>query len=621
MSGLVAVVDWTGDQAAAPLARRLLAFGSAETSDPAKILDLADVALGARGSRVTGQLHHHVEAGVAIVAAARIDNRDELTGELGTAPSIAELLLRAYERWGHDFAERLAGDFALVVWDARRRTVLAARDPFGVTPLAYRVTRGNLALASFSEQFLALDDTPQEPDDQAVFDYLRWDYRSKERTFFRDVRWLPGGHRLLATPNGVQLTRYFGPPDEDPRLVSPQDVFQEFRRRFSRSVADRLVSDRPVVVHLSGGVDSSSIACVADGVRKEQRPETPRLLAVSARYPGLACDEGEYIRQVAERIGFPVEEWDATQPCLLDLEQPALAGPGARTGGGGGSPGDKLIAVREGARVIVSGTGGDQLGDFPGVMRDLGERREWRAIASSILSPGLAWEVRARRMGNALRGVAPSLSRGAIGRITSDELDPAPPWLNEPGPWFVGGGDRARDDVSFVSHSQSVVWGHLTSPRMAAVLNGAQSVAAGYGLEIRYPFLDTRLAQLVLALPPAFRLAHRYWRLQQEALVDVLPPAVAVRRTKAFFDTAAASGSRAAAKRLTAIVSSQTWVSDRYVKQSEARTMLDRLVQGGGTAWGDWQAIWRIANVEVWMRRMLGYIPAPESGPSGDKKK
>ena len=296
---------------------------------------------------------------MALVAEARIDNLDELRRDLGSGSeqSTAELLIGAYLKWGEAFPDRIVGDFALVLWDARKNQLLACRDPFGVRPLFYRASRGTISLASRIEQILRT--LPPRPalDDQMIVEHLLWRYKAADATFFREIRQVRPGHVLTATGSGIHLQRYWYPParESSARLMSREDCNEEFRRLFSQSVARRLRSSSPVMIHVSGGLDSSAIAVVADRIARSGELPSLSLRGVAGLHPGLACDERTFIDAVARRIQFPIEHWDGTDVDPEDLQDPTIECPGGLPMIGG-TKGDILIAQRHGATVILSGT-------------------------------------------------------------------------------------------------------------------------------------------------------------------------------------------------------------------------------------------------------------------------
>jgi asparagine synthase (glutamine-hydrolysing) len=172
-----------------------------------------------------------------------------------------EVLVHAYEEWGTHFATRLRGMFALAVWDAPRRRLTLARDRYGIKPLYYR-TQGEEV--SFASELRAL---PRgELDFDALEAFLTFNSIPAPLSIFREIRKLPAGHVLIWEHGRAELERYVRPgpvPIEELRDDDEAELLEELRARLRDSVRAHLVSDVPVGVLLSGGVDSAALAALA----------------------------------------------------------------------------------------------------------------------------------------------------------------------------------------------------------------------------------------------------------------------------------------------------------------------------------------------------------------------
>src|SRR5713226_4023284 len=203
-----------------------------------------------------------------VVQNAEIYNYPELRGELERDGHTfrtrcdTEVHLHLYERHGPDFARRLRGMFAVAIWDARRRRLVLARDRYGIKPLYYRHVGGVLEFAS---ELRAL---PRgEIDLDALEAFLAFNSIPSPYSIFRDTRKLPAGHLLVWSEHGgVELERYARPgpvPVDELRGDDEAELVEELRARLRDSVRAHLLSDVPVGVLLSGGVDSAVLAALA----------------------------------------------------------------------------------------------------------------------------------------------------------------------------------------------------------------------------------------------------------------------------------------------------------------------------------------------------------------------
>jgi asparagine synthase (glutamine-hydrolysing) len=561
----------------------------------------------------TGQLQlaHAVRWGpLAVVAEARIDNCDELRAALRVAPdtSVQELILRAYDAWGGDFADRLSGDFAIVLWDGRERQLVAARDPFGIKPLFYRADEQQIFFSDAIASLLRTLNGRAILDDQRVLEYLLTKYKSIDATFFRDIREVPAGHVLVAKPSGVHRRRYWKPPEAPP--VAPEgnseEYFEEFGRLFAQAVRRRLRSDGAVVIQVSGGLDSSAIASAADVLCRAGDLPTPSVIGAAAVYPGLTCDESVFIDAVARAISFPIDRWDGTKVDDTDFVDPRAEEPGTRAIFTGGSVGDIGIAKKYGATVIMSGVGGDELGMIEGLFQDLVANGHWsRAMADLLFFPGATMESRIRRIKTVLKQ---SLPEAFIGDILKARLK-VPLWL---APDLRV---RARDILSEdrlepgpLGRVQRHAWRRLTSAQTLRTVSMSVAHARPLGIEHRFPFLDRELVRFALSIPtrcwPGTRANQR---LQRIALVDLYPPEIRGRFGKAEFTSALISRIRRSRGHIQALLDSGEWASSRYVDPDLGRQFCRDVTALGASRLLSWRQVWSIVMFEPWLRRNMGY--------------
>ena len=233
----------------------------------------------------------------------------ERDGHVFRTHSDTEALVHLYEQHGADFARRLRGMFAVAVWDARVRRLVLVRDRYGIKPLYYRHHAGELFFAS---ELRAL---PRgELDLDALEAFLAFNSIPAPYSIFRDVRKLPAGHTLVWEGGHVQLERYARPGPvaaAQMRLDDEAELIEELRARLRDSVRAHLLSDVPVGVLLSGGVDSAAIAAFA-----AQETAEP-LHTFTIGFAERSFDERADARRVAERYGTNHHE-------LLVRPDPAL---------------------------------------------------------------------------------------------------------------------------------------------------------------------------------------------------------------------------------------------------------------------------------------------------------
>jgi asparagine synthase (glutamine-hydrolysing) len=265
-----------------------------------------------------------------------------------------EVLVHLYEEHGEAFAERLRGMFAVALWDARRRRLVLTRDRFGIKPLYYRATADGL---EFSSELRALPRREIDPDALAAF--LAFNSIPAPLTIFRDVRKLPPGHLLVWGEDGnFRIDRFARPAPaalSELRQDDEADLVEELRARIRDSVRAHLVSDVPVGVLLSGGVDSSLIAALA----AQEASESLRTFSIG--FEERSFDELTDARLIARRYATRHRELVVRPDAALLL--PELAEAFDEPFADSSALPTYLVSrlAAEDVKVALSGEGGDEL--------------------------------------------------------------------------------------------------------------------------------------------------------------------------------------------------------------------------------------------------------------------
>lgn len=277
-----------------------------------------DIALGQRlfGLTAEDRRKQRVASGAGgatlLVADVRLDNREDLCESLAIPAADARtltdpaLLLRALERWDEAALERLQGDFAFAYWDSGRRRLMLARDFMGQQPLHYARRDGFFAFASMPKGLHALPEIVSAPDREAVASFLALIPEDGSETFFLGIEKVRAGEIVTVTQSGLNRTLWWRPSVEPLRLKTPEDYAEALREHFDRAVAVRLRgAESGVAAHLSGGLDSSTVAATAarlmaaTGGRVTAFTGTPREGYDSSEVRNAFCDESPYAAEVA----------------------------------------------------------------------------------------------------------------------------------------------------------------------------------------------------------------------------------------------------------------------------------------------------------------------------------
>ncbi|MGH7907191.1 MAG: asparagine synthase-related protein, partial [Candidatus Binataceae bacterium] len=252
------------------------------------------------------------QAGLGIVLDGRIDNRAELISALKargaslTFNTDAELVLRAYELWGENAPSRLIGDFAFVIWDGPQRRLFCARDPVGIKPFCYWSDNRAFLCASEICQLLQDARVPRQPNEAMIAEQLTGSLYSADETLFQNIMRLPPGHQMVVRADKIEIRRYFDPNNfPEVRYAGDDDYAARFLELFTEAVRCRMRASSGIGADLSGGLDSSSITCIAQrllrgGMVNERQFETFSLI-----YDEPEADERAYIRDVVEHAHVP----------------------------------------------------------------------------------------------------------------------------------------------------------------------------------------------------------------------------------------------------------------------------------------------------------------------------
>ena len=269
--------------------------------------------------------------GVIVAGDVRIDNRDEVAAELGTlAAAISSdllLVLHAYRRWREGCAEKLVGDFAFATWDSVNGRLFCARDRFGVRPFYYHLSPGLFAFASETRSLLALPSVPRRLNEAELGLRLVGAFEDQAATLFEGIRRLEPAHWMVVEAGSEQRRRYWALAEpEGPGSGPEEEHVARYRAALTAAVRGRLETpDRPGSF-LSGGLDSSSISCIARDLLRGGAP----LDCFSIFYDGdPAADEGRLIELVVAQGGVELHRIDPSPQSPLGEWFQSLLGPDA----------------------------------------------------------------------------------------------------------------------------------------------------------------------------------------------------------------------------------------------------------------------------------------------------
>ncbi len=553
--------------------------------------------------------------------------REALTrqGRRFRSRSDTEVLLEALATQGTAALGELNGMFAFALWDGRERSGLLARDPFGVKPLYYApLPGGRLIFASEIKAMLLHPELAPTLDPAALQDYLAFLWTPDPKTLLQGVYKLPPGHWLRWRNREFQLERYWELPPPTPEApLGDQEAAAELGERLGRAVRRQRVSDVPVGLFLSGGLDSSALlaALAENGAASDVRCYTAAFPAEDNAYDQFT-DDLPYARAVARHFGVPLTEFEIRPqvaellPQLLyHLDEP-LADPAILN--------TYLIcrqARQDGAIVLLSGQGADEL--LGGYRRHLGPlltARLGRLPAPVRAALGSAARRapagRAGRLGGVLRRgrrLLEPLARSPLGQFAEYCQ-----WLPDPQvnallhPDLAASLDGRRPSqatLDLMDRSPSpalldrMLYRDLKTFLPALNLTYTDKMGMAASVEARVPYLDLELAEFAWQLPSRQKIRGRSgkWLLRQ-AMRGRLPPAV-LRRPKTGFGAPVRQWLRRELRPMVdellspAAVAETGWLSPSGVASLRAR------FESGQEDHG--YSVWALLVLELWRRVFL----------------
>jgi len=542
---------------------------------------------------LNGEIYNYLELRAELMQA----------GETFRSQSDTEVLLVAFRRWGPDCLAKLNGMWAFVIWDRREQRVFAGRDRFGKKPLYYRSVGRRMYFASEIKALLEVDAAPREVDVEALADFCAERVSDHtDATFFRGIKQLPPAHYLWWADGSVAVSRYWTLELRERGDYERPDP-EKLAWLIEDAVRLRLRADTPVGCLLSGGIDSSSVTCLAargvppsstlrafSTVHDPPVDEAKGIESVVKAYPQIRCEADQPTAQ---------DFWRDLDGCLWHQDEPF--------GDASMLAHFRLMRVVRGAgiKVLLSGQGADEVfGGYPGHLWHylgtrvrIGELRAlvkcWRAASTRSPVPlstaavysmphPVEWRVRRVRARLDLDWLAPEFRETTVelhrGCRSLDASDPS---------------DRVLHDAI----------AHRTIP---AFLHYEDRNSMAFGVECRVPFLDYRLVQYAFSLPPAAKFeGGRTKALLRSAMAGVVPADILHQSRKQGYPAPLSEWLRA-------------WDPDRrdrcikavascaLIHKAAWRKRLDRFERGDDAML---PAVWRGIVVALWHRRFIDQAP------------
>ena len=530
--------------------------------------------------------------------------------------SDTSVLLYAYLAWGEKCLERLNGMFAFAIYDLRDGSLFAARDRFGEKPLYYMEREGVLYLASELKALAEAGLIDKRLDPLALYNYFTNSYIMGARTIFRGVRRLQAGHCLKTRGSTLVEERYWAPPRPAEHLVDERQILDEVLAILRDSVRLRLVAEVPVGLFLSGGVDSSAVVAVASEVAND-RLETFSIGFNEARY-----DEREYARYVAKRFGTRHHEF-VIEPGSIDVIEQIAWHTDEPFADSSALPTWHLSQLtRRHVTVALSGDGGDEM--FAGYDsyrgHILSERvrkipAALRALAATALRSLPAGDGLRMRCLHLARNIEDASLEARSRFVAKQQVVFRRDYLAGISPYLAQQASEASDQALFAAMFEKelsplagmTLWQQTVS-LVDDMLVKVDRMSMAHSLEVRAPFLDHRLAELLNPLPFDIKLPGGRQKYLLRKLMERFLPADFLWRKKQGFCVPLGFWFK---QGLNDYIGQKLLAPRAMVASVFNRAALERIIGEHRRLKRDWStALWALLMFETWCAR---YRIGPEA--------
>src|SRR4051812_5954498 len=546
----------------------------------------------------------------------------EAAGHRYRTQSDTETIVPAYEEWGEDCVHRFRGMFAFAIWDAPKRRLLLVRDRLGIKPLYWARAGQTLLFASEIKALLASGLIEPQPNEAALPEVLSTRYVAGAETLFRNIYKLLPGHQLVFENGQVRTRQYWDLPVDAPKTAAPgsnpaavRAYAQRFRELLEESVRLRLMSDVPLGMFLSGGIDSSAIAALM--ARMIDRP----LQTFSVAFNDRACNELEYAREVARTIHADAHEvviddddFFGALPKLVWHEDEPIAHPSS-------VPLYFVSALaRRHVTVVLTGEGSDELlagyGKYPRIAWNWRAGTIYERLLPRAVRHALSAQIIERlpgRIGRYARRSFLAMDRNAasmfLDNFASIRLRDQQMLLADRLRGEATASQAYRGSLAFFDKPN----GHSTlldrllyadvKTYLVELLMKQDQMSMATSIESRVPFLDHRLVEFVSTLPDEMKLSG--WttkRVLREAMKGVLPESI-LNRPKMGFPVPFGTWTRGRWNTVAREVLLDRRTRERGIVDPPA---VDRLLHDHAAGRTDgWDRIWSLLNLELWYRTFI----------------
>ena len=543
-----------------------------------------------------------------------LELRNELRalGYTFQSESDTEVILQAYRCWGEQCVQKFNGMWAFVIYDVAKNKLFMSRDRFGIKPFYYYLGEGFFVFASEPKAIVEIENIPRKVNARIVFDYLVPGFSDHDaETFFEGIYALPPAHNAVfdLTQLKLRVAPYWDLvhcSDFSSSKLKTADVVQHFRELLTDSVRLRMRSDVPVGVALSGGLDSSTVACIAADLIKEKEGAF-KLQTFVSRSDNAAFDEWPYAEMVIQQVQAEPFTTIVTRDKLMeDLQRYIWIHdyPVRELGGSAHGGWDLQKLVSGMVKVCLEGHGGDELmagypSMFPMYLAQAFCQGAWGSFKSELGKLGAHYQIAS---GQALKEVVSQVGLAGAGHagrrwLRQHSRSDAHPLFN---PHFLDqfAGYFPQDLTSEERiNLQKRLVRSVKEANLPAYLRQADRNSMSVSVESRLPFLDYRLVEFLFGLPANFKIRDGYTKfILREATKGILPEDIRVRTGKQGLFTPYELWIKESESLINDTLAKQDWIA-QYVNVPEIKRIL---AMENGITKKNAQTLWRILNLALW---------------------
>ena len=459
-----------------------------------------------------------------------------------------EVIPHLYEEYGADFVEHLNGMFAIALWDIRKRKLIIVRDRFGEKPLYYGVFDDKLIFASEAKVLLSNPNIKPELNLEALENYLSFDYVPAPLSIYKGIKKLPAAHRLILENGKFSTDRYWNLSFQKNGTYSVEEESEKLRELLADSVNMRMISDVPLGVLLSGGIDSSTVAAFA------QQSSSKKIKTFSIGFEEDSFDESKYAREVARHLGTEHFEDKLSVGKAANLiteigkwlDEPLSDGSILPT---------FLLSrfVRDHVTVALGGDGGDEI--FAGYPMYYAHKlaRVYdsipRFVRSGLIEPivrnlpvstnNLSFDYKAKRFVSAANYDTITRHHAWFGSFSPDQkehlLASRDNYLTREQNDIYRRAEELLKNCDAENQIERMQFLDMNFYLAEDILTKVDRASMAVSLEVRAPFLDHHIAEFAAGLPADYKLRGSTTKyILKKAVENLLPKSIAKRPKKGF---------------------------------------------------------------------------------------